>query len=186
MVSASLEQGSIGEFTIESTRTAFETDEWEECVDDNGKTFYYNTATGVSTWQDPRTLAITDGSGSAATEAESQGEGVGRGDDREDLDMQSAATSGPWEEVVDDDGTRYYYNADTGESTYDRPDGLSRGDEPQAEALDDAAQGTWDDPMAQEPIVDANGGVWEQTDDGEGNAYWYNTETGESSWEPPR
>merc|ERR1719231_1489270 len=42
MLTASLEQGSLGEYTIESTSLSLPGDEWEECVDAEGRTFFYN------------------------------------------------------------------------------------------------------------------------------------------------
>jgi len=167
-ITGSLEQGSFTEYTIESTSLSLPGDEWEECVDAEGRTFFYNDRTGESTWDDPRnnpSLMLMSGGGD------------GRDDDGGAMVLSSA---GEWEEVVDADGAVYYYNSETGVTSWDRPDGLEGGGG--GDGVGGMALGaSW----AGEEVVTDDGQKWEQADDGEGNFYWYNSETGVSSWDFP-
>lgn len=139
-------------------------EEWEECEDDEGRTFYYNVSTGVSSWQDPRILAIED----APAEDEGHIGGASAGQVGEE-----------WEELADEEGTPYWYNHSTGESTYDHPGHGGAGGAMQLFDSEDVAQ------------AEAEGGGllvhgdWEQTTDEEGHVFWYNNATGESSWTLP-
>ena len=147
--SPSLEQGSFAEYTIESA--SLPGDEWEECVDAEGRTFFYNDRTGESTWDDPRNnpaLMLTAGESN-----EDDGGGA-----------LALSSPGEWEEVVDADGAVYYYNSETGETNWDRPDGLEGGGDGGGMALG----ASW----AGEEVVTDDGQKWEQADDGEGNFYW--------------
>ena len=168
----SLEQGSFTEYTIESTSLSLPGDEWEECVDAEGRTFFYNDRTGESTWDDPRnnpSLMLMSGGGD------------GRDDDGGAMVLSSA---GEWEEVVDADGAIYYYNSETGVTSWDRPDGLEGGGG--SDGVGGMALGaSW----AGEEVVTDDGQKWEQADDGEGNFYWCVcelTHTQISTAPPPR
>ena len=64
-------------------------------------------------------------------------------------------------------------------TTWDRPDGLEGGG---ADGGGMAVGASW----AGEVVVTDDGMKYEQADDGEGNFYWYNSETGVSTWEYPQ
>lgn len=81
------------------------------------------------------------------------------GDAKED-----AAPDDGWIALADDEGTPYWYNKETGASSYDDPH----------------APG-WVDPNVALPTY----GDWAQFDDGAGNLYWYNDKTQESSYDAP-
>ncbi|GMH70342.1 hypothetical protein TL16_g05387 [Triparma laevis f. inornata] len=81
-----------------------------------------------------------------------------------------------WEAFVDDDGNTYYYNAGSGESTYDFPVGGEGGG---GGGGDDGYGGGGE----------GGGGEaaspWEQYFDESGQSYYYNSVTGDSTYENP-
>eukprot|EP00937_MAST-01D_sp_MAST-1D-sp2_P001969 g1969.t1 len=79
-----------------------------------------------------------------------------------------------WELVDDGSGQRYYYNSSTGESSW----------EPPALPLPSSAPAPTAAP-ALAVAESARAAGWELVDDGSGQRYYYNSSTGESSWEPP-
>ena len=50
---AELSSGAGGEQEEEDEEGADEAGEWEEAQDDSGNTYYYNTATGETSWENP-------------------------------------------------------------------------------------------------------------------------------------
>ncbi|OEU13171.1 hypothetical protein FRACYDRAFT_155497, partial [Fragilariopsis cylindrus CCMP1102] len=72
-----------------------------------------------------------------------------------------------WEEVEDpSSGTVYYYNSETGESSWDRP----------TSAVDD-----------NQDIPDPLPECWVETEDeSSGKMYYFNSLTGETSWDRPK
>ena len=96
----------------------------------------------------------------------------------------AAVDSSSWEVAQDDDGGFFYYNSGTGESTYSRPDGAifesATTSQTEGEGLLSAASGV---------AHEENGGAflheeWESAE-GDDGGYWYNRNTGESSWVDP-
>ncbi|KAJ8608577.1 hypothetical protein CTAYLR_005956 [Chrysophaeum taylorii] len=118
----------------------------------------------------------------------------------------AAATTITWEQYADDVGTPYYYNPETGESTYETPPQTQGGaivpcEEPPTSTWGHTQEPTLleqtttsDDPTwgEREPTLleqttnytttsdDPN---WVQSQDEEGRWYWYNTATGESYYD---
>jgi outer membrane protein assembly factor BamB len=72
---------------------------------------------------------------------------------------------GQWAEIEDADGNKYYYNASTGETSWDKPDENGQ--------------------VAQNDVDVIRHGDWLQSQDENGHFYWYNEVTGESAWELP-
>jgi len=150
---------------------------WEECQDDDGRTFFYNNETGQSSWEDPRRNAEKGTSASDIERKDAHNKsGRGEGRTQEGLDEGDPH----WEVAEDDEGNSFYYNPSSGDSTYERLDGALI--EAKAVSSADAS------PRAALNHSEAAVGVitgWELVDDGEGNPFYYNTETGDSSWEKP-
>ena len=169
---------------------------WEECQDDDGKVFFYNVHTGESSWHDPRGDDYSLPQSAAAHPArsprrppsprgDSSSSSIGGGGDgtARPPSPRDDGVAG-WEVAQDDDGAYFYFNAATGESTYERPDGAAPvardagaggGGADESESGGNAA-------AAAAPL--GSGSDWEEMDDGEG-PYWYNNTTGESSWAQP-
>ena len=187
---------------------------WEECVDEEGKVFWYNTITGESSWEPPN----VDGSGSVVSSLE--GGTVATGDD----DERSIITMGnqEWEVCFDDEtGKRFFFNTATEESQWNTPRDDhhdQEGQEGQTANMDivpyeeeaeeelplwelvvDDETGqkfyfntvtevsVWDTPREYKEDLVAKGEKeeWEECEDDEGNVYWYNDLTGEAQWHKP-
>ena len=132
---------------------------WEECQDDDGKVFWFNTETQESTWRDPR------------LQMSARGHGI-EGDGSE------------WEVAEDEEGRVIYVNQRTGESTYERPDGA----DPQPPSPDHSVRDELEahDPHSEElEAVGTIMGSWEFVEDDEGNQFWYNNADGTSQWTRP-
>lgn len=82
-------------------------------------------------------------------------------------ETSSSSESETWVQGTTDDGLEYYYNAQTGESQWEKPEGF------QGESV------------SSDPIVASSGSAWMEAVSPDGYTYYYNTETGESSWEKP-
>ena len=91
-------------------------DDWEECGDGTGATYYYNSKTGKSQWIRPRFQNDTD----------HPKKGKGFGDALEDHDGHEMHNKGEekrsdWHEQTDDRGRIYWYNDKTGKSQWLQP-----------------------------------------------------------------
>lgn len=75
-----------------------------------------------------------------------------------------------WVEGQTEDGHTYYYNSQTGESQWEKPDGFQDGSSAS---------------LPEEQNESSSSGTWMEGVSAEGYTYYYNTETGESSWEKP-
>lgn len=86
-------------------------EEYEECTTEEGHAYYYNKATGQSSWEAPTGwahlgAAVHAGGLFAAAAHESAAHHAG---------------SSEWEELHDEEGHAYYYNAATGETSWEIP-----------------------------------------------------------------
>ena len=85
--------------------------DWVESADAEGNVYYYNTATGETSWTAPPT-----GRSNVASNAESYYDssflGAGRGE---------------WDVAYTSDGAVYYVNRSTGETSWDEPAGAAGG-----------------------------------------------------------
>lgn len=102
--------------------------EWEEVQGDDGAVYYYNSATGESSWTPPGVGVSAGSSGAAAAGAQVEVDG-----------------SGDWETVTGDDGQVYYANTVTGETAWTRPGGeAAAGGDAGAAATADAGGEEWE------------------------------------------
>ncbi|XP_038576696.1 WW domain-binding protein 4 [Micropterus salmoides] len=75
---------------------------WVEGLTDDGHTYYYNTITGESRWDNPEGF---------------QGDSLALAQ----LGQTESSSGCPWMEAVSPDGYKYYYNSETGESSWEKP-----------------------------------------------------------------
>lgn len=169
--------------------------EWEEINDEDGNQYYYNNVTGESRWDLPtgvraRLAAVAmfqrvSSSNNAAspvaqdgehTDATAHTDSAALTDTGEHTDASGYATeaggyydeNGAYHEHGYHD-TSAHYEYGYGEGGYDASNAQSYGGA-------DAHYGT----------TGAIAPGWEEVDDGEGNVYYYNAATGESTWELPQ
>lgn len=83
-----------------------------------------------------------------------------------------------WEFIVDEDGDQYYFNASTGESSWERPTADPSAAE--AAAVDDGGGITDATHVDGRPLAPG----WQRVVDDDGDVFYFNEETGESEWEP--
>ncbi|ODV97559.1 hypothetical protein PACTADRAFT_47456 [Pachysolen tannophilus NRRL Y-2460] len=69
--------------------------DWEAVVDDEGRTYYYNSQTQESTWDKPYELLTN---------------------------LEKALLESPWKEFTSEDGEKYYYNEISQESRWEVPE----------------------------------------------------------------
>jgi hypothetical protein len=97
---------------------------WQECKDDFGNTYYYNSTTGQSSWVAPGSLnpEISNKSWKEAQDEEGQTYYWNEltGETSWSLPAGVAAED-RWDECKDEEGNVYYYNPKTNESSWENP-----------------------------------------------------------------
>ncbi|XP_036426396.1 WW domain-binding protein 4 isoform X2 [Colossoma macropomum] len=83
------------------------------------------------------------------------------------IETSRSSESDAWVQGTTDDGQTYYYNTQTGESQWDKPEGFQGED------------------VSPDQTGASSGSAWMEAVSPDGYTYYYNTETGESSWEKP-
>jgi len=95
-----------------------EAHDWSAYWDADGNLYYYNSVTGESAWEAPEKFnppPAKEGDAPAAADT--------AGDDAQPQ-PEAAGGAGTWTAHKTDDGQEYFYNADTGETTWEKPEGV--------------------------------------------------------------
>jgi hypothetical protein len=173
--------------------------EWAEYSDEHGTVYWYNNYTGESTYENPFAAVPFDASTYSDPEAHRRADPVqdysyeSRGACAASLSLCVVRVAGPpgWTSYHDEEGTPYWYNNVTGESTYDTPsDGQETGSA--WEMLQDdqgfdywyntvSGESTYDNPLDSAAMSDSDE-AWAQYQGEDGSYFWYNSITGESSY----
>jgi hypothetical protein len=155
--------------------------DWTETQDDEGRTYYYNEKTEETSWDRPAEFVGKDNNevDTEQKQDKAKEEGISKA-------TESKAV-GNWEEAQDDEGRNYYYNAETDETSWDRPaefnDKDNAGENAEEQGKDEAVVKKNKETSA--ATAAKTTGNWEEGQDDEGRTYYYNAKTDETSWDQP-
>lgn len=114
--------------------------EWSAFYDSSGRLYYYNNTTGDSSWEEPEKFnppPPPDDDAAAHEGAEAVGDGMLNEPEGTEKDEaaetavteakmapaeESVKASGPWTSHLDGEGREYYYNEETGQTQWEKPD----------------------------------------------------------------
>ena len=98
--------------------------DWSAYWDPEGHIYYYNSVTGESAWDAPEQFNPPP-----PRETDVLAEEVAEAEEPTEQPKPGAAATGSWTAHKTEDGQVYYYNADTNETTWDRPESFVGGEE---------------------------------------------------------
>ena len=164
---------------------------WIESADPTtGQVYYYNVESEETSWDKPNETcesllrdqstpneSIVGSTKRASTEDAAQLE--------YELDKPPGTESlDEWEEIDDPSSEKpYFFNRETGETSWDRPEGMNLLKKSSLVPSHDAKETRDDDANDDKDIVLQG---WENVvDPSSGNSYWFNSDTQETSWEKP-
>lgn len=114
--------------------------EWSAFYDDEGRIYYYNSASGESSWDPPEKFNPPP-EAPEALETEKEPEIVSQ------EPPTDTTSKNPWVAYQDDEGREYYFNTVTEETTWDKPEGYVRAEE------DEQEEGTQSPVRATSPVA---------------------------------
>lgn len=132
--------------------------DWVETYTDDGSKYWYNTVTFETTWEDPTVSSVSTPAASVPT----------------------TALPPNWAELYTDDGVTYYYNSVTQETSWELPKLPVLPALPPEKKRAQLSKSLPPVPPQAAPITD-----WVETYTEDGQLYYYNSKTMETSWERP-
>jgi len=145
----------------EDLQNAQKNEEWQQLETEDGTKYWFNSVTQQSQWDDPHAMSSND-----------------------------LAEPEEWEELLTEDGQQYWYNHKTQDTTWDNPfeehhsEGRKRG-LAKAPAAKPELKKKLDQLNKSLPPPPATKSTWEIAYSDEGQMYWYNLETNETTWDNP-
>ena len=150
-------------------------DDWEECMDDQGTHYYFNSTTKRSQWIRP----IFRQKGKHPKKGAGFGDAVDEAKGGEGKDTRPKEKKSEWQEHFNEDERKYWWNTVTGESSWIVPNFYTENEEKEL-AVDAQYK---KEKERKELAAKLKETEWElcftETDD----MYYYNTVDGESAWE---
>jgi hypothetical protein len=142
--------------------------DWAQYATAEGQAYFYNSATGETSWEAPAELtASAQAVESAAPTA---------------VASESSAADSSWGEYFDGDGNKYYYNTVTAETSWDPPPGFKREPIEAAEPTSVATAASQQPEAATSTEADDwSTELYAET----GQYYYFNKRTGLTQWEMP-
>jgi hypothetical protein len=141
--------------------------EWAEHRNAEGRAYYLNQKTGQSSWERPAASPPTSSVASSA----------------------APTASSDWKEHRNEEGRAYYLNGNTGESSWEPPTAAAEAPQLQPLRVLRSAAGRLRtalcNALGSTPEPAARGNEWTEELDADGNIYFHNARTSESSWEQP-
>jgi len=165
-----------------------------EVQDDMGNTYYYNERTEETSWERPADFPDSKAENKTAaesTEPVSSPAGPTSPSADKTEESQTSSSADVWVEVQDDEGNTYYFNERTEETSWDRPPGLPPKQEPEQEPEESSTSPAQPkSPSVKKEVEDAasdnqTAKDWVEVQDDEGQIYYYNEKTEETSWDRP-
>lgn len=153
---------------------------WIEAQDQQGRTYYVNTATNESSWTRPAVATITTASSTpASTPLASTTSSLATATTATAGAAGSSGSGATWQAVKDAQGRTYYVNLSTNESAWVLPDGARLADASSAAASSPSS------PTAAAANPSALPDGWVEKRDDKGRVYYYNSALNTSSWTLP-
>lgn len=145
-------------------------DGWQ-AIEDDGYVFYYNKSTGESSWTLPGAVVSEVAHASKSGVVSNLGSRASSGSSDSDNSSSSGSDSDAdlppeWQEV-EDDGYVYYFNSETGETSWIRPKPNKNAESEKQHKPSAAPPGT-------QVLVDPSSGC----------PYWFDPATGDMNWLP--